>query len=665
MNAEYIAAITQAVIRQLQMPQAGTTNTIALTDEVLRSRLATPSSAGVIRRSSSSASSESLGRSSSTASASSLASSASSLVSARAASISSFAASANSEPRAITKELNFGHIEDQVHKKRRVRRGCPEENAIVDAITRPVMEQFDTKYLAVLETPLFKRMLKKARNPNGTRSLKNHKSMVMPLFRKLVRPVIRRILGRLETPNASRIYTKYYRMAIKIVKKRRANHVQSWRVYGTPENLIYGSIPPPERDLHNDTPQRRSDTPQQRDDATQQRSIPAPARNLQQRRSDTPRRRNGHESDGHDCDDELRDGHKSDGHDRDDELRNDQESGDDHDREWREQCESERDSTFCCPDCKKEFPIAKGFPRDEGSAWLTHDTPRCRPCWTATMNADVLPLVVNPKERKNMTTALTGKKRKATSGDGAEGKKRKATSGDGAGGKKRKRRTRRTQCKCGSTTHVSVRHGKCPLNKKNATQSQVTVDENTDAGAADENTDTVRAADENTDAVRAADENTDAGAADENTDAGAADENTDAVDETLTFQLGSNVLAKWGQSRMSWFLSHVCGVHGLGQFAKYDVYCPAEDVVKKNLDSTKVRVFDNTNVPTRADYVKDNATFSCDGETWKVRAVCHELNQFKCVRVSHGGTGPNMDDFEIGYVIRQIPTTRFINDNEI
>ena len=132
---------------------------------------------------------------------------------------------------------------------------------------------------------------------------------------------------------------------------------------------------------------------------------------------------------------------------------------------------------------------------------------------------------------------------------------------------------------------------------------------------------------------------------------GAVDENTDAVDETPTFKLGSNVLAKWGRS---WYLSHVCAVRGLGQFTQYDVYCPVQDSVKKNLDSTTVRVFDNPHVPSRVDCVKDNVTFWCDGEIWKVRSVTHEKNQFTCVRVSDGGTGPNMDNFEVGYVIREI-----------
>ena len=54
----------------------------------------------------------------------------------------------------------------------------------------------------------------------------------------------------------------------------------------------------------------------------------------------------------------------------------------------------------------------------------------------------------------------------------------------------------------------------------------------------------------------------------------------EAPDDVPTFQIGANVLAKWGRS---WYLSHVCGVQGLGKFAVYDVYCPVHETVKTKL----------------------------------------------------------------------------------
>ena len=126
----------------------------------------------------------------------------------------------------------------------------------------------------------------------------------------------------------------------------------------------------------------------------------------------------------------------------------------------------------------------------------------------------------------------------------------------------------------------------------------------------------------------------------------------EAPDDVPTFQIGANVLAKWGRS---WYLSHVCGVQGLGKFAVYDVYCPVHETVKTKLNWKKVRVFDNKFVPSRAMCVKDNVTFFADGETWKVRAVHNEINQFRCVRISPAnGPGTNIDNFEVGFVLKQV-----------
>ena len=189
--------------------------------------------------------------------------------------------------------------------------------------------------------------MKKTRNPDGTRSLRKNKTMVMPLFRKLVRPIIRGILGRLETPNASQIYSKYYREAIRIVTKRRANHVQSWRLYNRPDNLCYETVKPGQRhrqqqqvedhqDVEHESQQQDEDESQQQDveDESQQQDIKD-------------------ESQQQDVEDES------------------QQQVEDESQAHSDNCGSPTDDLhgrdiFCCLDCKKSFPQKECyFPPDE------------------------------------------------------------------------------------------------------------------------------------------------------------------------------------------------------------------------------------------------------------------------------------------------------------
>ena len=144
--------------------------------------------------------------------------------------------------------MNFAEVEDEVFapKKRRKRNNDPENAAIVQAITRPVMEEIDTKLLAPYVSPLFKRFFKRQRI-NGRRVLRRKSEMDMVMFKDVIRPILRRLLGRLRLPVKDQVavYSKYYRVAIAIVKKRRANHVQSWRVHGKPKKPIYDVLLPP------------------------------------------------------------------------------------------------------------------------------------------------------------------------------------------------------------------------------------------------------------------------------------------------------------------------------------------------------------------------------------------------------------------------------------
>ena len=133
--------------------------------------------------------------------------------------------------------------------------------------------------------------------------------------------------------------------------------------------------------------------------------------------------------------------------------------------------------------------------------------------------------------------------------------------------------------------------------------------------------------------------------------------------EVMTYQLGSNVIAKW--RARSWFLSHICEVKGRGADAKYTVYCPIDDKTKSGLTYKDIRPFveseNGSSNLTRAQVVKENMTFFFKGDkvvspsTWRVRSCDHKRNEFRCVRIKpDNARGPNVDNFSIGYVMEQI-----------
>ena len=110
-------------------------------------------------------------------------------------------------------------------------------------VTRPVLVKLDVKYLAPLQSPLFKQYYKKTRDSDGKRIPKKHREMDEDLFRALIRPVLRRLLG-VGHMHSTDLVGRYYRAAMIVTKKRRANHVQSWRNHGTHKKLIYGGEVP-------------------------------------------------------------------------------------------------------------------------------------------------------------------------------------------------------------------------------------------------------------------------------------------------------------------------------------------------------------------------------------------------------------------------------------
>ena len=119
-------------------------------------------------------------------------------------------------------------------------------------VTAPVMAEIDSEYLALhplVRNSLFRRKFKRLRGPNGERKLKKNKDIVIPVFKQLVGPVLKRLtLRHLRSEQAvdpavsyNILWRRFYYAALQVTKKRRANHIQSWRgeVAGTHKPLIY------------------------------------------------------------------------------------------------------------------------------------------------------------------------------------------------------------------------------------------------------------------------------------------------------------------------------------------------------------------------------------------------------------------------------------------
>ena len=99
----------------------------------------------------------------------------------------------------------------------------------------PIMEMLDPLYLAPFKSPIFRRHAKQ-RHPN---SLKKHADLVFEEFQRLIKPVIRRLCA--QTSSTDRFLDqRYFWCAYDLIRKRRANHVQSWRTRERPSNFCYG-----------------------------------------------------------------------------------------------------------------------------------------------------------------------------------------------------------------------------------------------------------------------------------------------------------------------------------------------------------------------------------------------------------------------------------------
>ena len=84
--------------------------------------------------------------------------------------------------------------------------------------------------------------------------------------------------------------------------------------------------------------------------------------------------------------------------------------------------------------------------------------------------------------------------------------------------------------------------------------------------------------------------------------------------------------------------------------------------MKKCVTPDKIRL-STADVPTRDDMIHAEFWFEGDEEIpagrWKVRQLLHRKNEYRCCRLSDAPAGtPNIDSFDIGYVMRRVHAAR-------
>ena len=104
-----------------------------------------------------------------------------------------------------------------------------------EVVRGPVMQRLDPLELAPFKSRLFRRM-PKVGDPT---SLKKNADLVFSEFKEIVRDIIRQLCAESKSTEPF-LDQRYFWCAYDLVRKRRANHVQSWRLYDRPSNFTYG-----------------------------------------------------------------------------------------------------------------------------------------------------------------------------------------------------------------------------------------------------------------------------------------------------------------------------------------------------------------------------------------------------------------------------------------
>ena len=99
-------------------------------------------------------------------------------------------------------------------------------------VTGPVLALLDSTLLAPVDSILYN---KGAVTKSG--SMKKYEQLDFESFKDTIKNVIRDVAAEAQGPN---VYQRLFWASYDVVRKRRANHNQSWRLKGYPKDLVYG-----------------------------------------------------------------------------------------------------------------------------------------------------------------------------------------------------------------------------------------------------------------------------------------------------------------------------------------------------------------------------------------------------------------------------------------
>ena len=279
-------------------------------------------------------------------------------------------------------------------------------------VRKPVLNELDADLIAPLKSRLFKRCFKKTVNADGTRTLKRNAELNMKLYRRLIRQVLRRLLQGYGYNN-SNMLNRFFNASIAIVKKRRANHIQSWRVHSHSKTLIYGWGKTPLSGVREDgyiirgnrlyrppndgkPAAKPSASGVDSDSDPSQMSAYFPDESAPEPSSVSP--------------------------------------------PTPPAASASTTGTVRCVTCTKEIPLKEAFPKNAQSNWGNKNVVlRCASCWDNHTKTQI-----DPCEQELETQRATKQK-----------KQKKRTTGGG-----------RKPCRCGSLTHSRTSSLQCPLNKR-------------------------------------------------------------------------------------------------------------------------------------------------------------------------------------------------------
>ena len=134
-------------------------------------------------------------------------------------------------------DMDMDVILDNFSGKKITAKFLPEDKIVVND---PILRVLDPLHLAPLHSDLFKRFRVKTPDANGFRRLKKNPDIVMSLFKRLTKSTLRRLLALAENHQQSNLRQRYFYAALAVTTKRRANHIQSWRLNDGSLSFYYG-----------------------------------------------------------------------------------------------------------------------------------------------------------------------------------------------------------------------------------------------------------------------------------------------------------------------------------------------------------------------------------------------------------------------------------------